>query len=313
MLKVGVLGASGFIGSHISKKVIENGFSLRASVRNKDKKEKYEHLYGLNKDIEIVESDVLDKASLEKFAEGLDVIIHSATPFLLETENVEKDLLDPTITGTLNVLEVAKNSPKLKKLIFISSVAAINGDFPLLPPNTSSDYVFTEKDYANTNDESVPYGHAKNKADQLIQEFVDTNKDLAFEVVSLCPTLSVGAPLSGRDDSTSVGLQYLLKNKIPANPFLEMALAQDLEWAVVSVEDIGLAATQAIKTEGIHGERFIISSETRKTSDVSRILNNESPLNEASLVYDNSKAKKLLKINFQSSEDALSSYVKALA
>ena len=100
-------------------------------------------------------------------------------------------------------------------------------------------------------------------------------------------------------------MQYLIKNKIAPNPFVEMLFATDTMFSMVDVRDVAEAVFQAATTKGLHGKNYLIANESYKISDISRMLNNELPLNEASIVYDSSLAKKDLGIAFIAAKETL--------
>jgi len=64
--KVLVTGASGFVGSAVAHKLVEAGFSLRALVREKGP---YSNLADL--DIEFIEGDLRDRASIDRAVAGV--------------------------------------------------------------------------------------------------------------------------------------------------------------------------------------------------------------------------------------------------
>ena len=115
----------------------------------------------------------------------------------------------------------------------------------------------------------------------------------------------IGNCLSQRADSTSVGMQYLIKNKIAANPFVEMLFATDAMFSMIDVRDVAEAVFQSATTKGIHGKNYLIANESYKVSDISLMLNNGNPLNEATIVYDSSLSKKDLGIAFIAAKQTL--------
>jgi nucleoside-diphosphate-sugar epimerase len=307
MQTAGVIGGSGFIGSYITKIFLEENFKVKVSSTDINDKSKYEHLLTLtnSKNLEIVPLDVRDKNALENFVKGCDIIVHGGTPFQLDVKDPQKELLDPTVTGTRNFLEAVSKSTDLKKVVFIASVAAWNTSFPMNPATHPVDHIFTEQDSPYMNDGDHPYAQAKFLADQEVRKFIKENPNLPFEISSVSPTFVIGNSLSERPDSTSVGMQYLIKNKIAPNPFVEMLFATDTMFSMVDVRDVAEAVFQAATTKGLHGKNYLIANESYKISDISRMLNNELPLNEASIVYDSSLAKKDLGIAFIAAKETL--------
>jgi len=308
MQTAGIIGGSGFIGSYITKIFLEENYKVKVSTTDINNKSKYEHLLLLNNaqaNLEIFSLDVRDKKALEHFINGCDIVVHGGSPFLLDVKDPQKELLEPTVMGTRNFLEVIEKNKRLKKVVFVSSVGAWNTSFPLHPATYPSDHIFSENDTPYMNEQDGPYGKAKFLADQKVRKFINENPDLSFEITSVSPTMVIGNSLSARTDSTSVGMQYLIKNKITPNPFMEMLFANDVAFSMVDVRDVAEAVYQAAITKGTHGKNYLIANESYKVSDISRMLNKEKPLNEAMIVYDSSLAKKDLGIAFIAAKETL--------
>ena len=84
MKKAGIIGGSGFIGSHITKVFLNAGYEVKVSTTNILREDKYEHLMTFNHsdNLHISELDVMDKATLKDFVSDCDIIVHSGTPFI---------------------------------------------------------------------------------------------------------------------------------------------------------------------------------------------------------------------------------------
>lgn len=308
MQTVGIIGGSGFIGSYITKIFLEENFKVKVSSTDINNKSKYEHLFSLNNGdthLEICPLDVRDKEALKDFVKGCEILIHAGTPFQLDVKDPQSELFEPTVAGTRNFLEIISTSKDLKKVVFVASVAAWNTSFPLHPVTYNADHIFTEADTPYRNDQDHPYAQAKFLADQEVRKFIAEHPHLPFEVTSVSPTMVIGNSLSQRADSTSIGLQYLIKNKIAANPFVEMLFATDAIFSMIDVRDVAEAIYQAATTNGIHGKNYLIANESYRVSDISLMLNNTDPLNEPAIVYDSSLAKLELRIAFISARETL--------
>lgn len=301
MKRLGIIGGSGFIGSYITKKFLKEGFNVRVSTRDLSKKENYQHLeYLPNADnLEIRSLNVLDVHALKKFADGCDILVHSGTPFQLDVKDPQEELFDPTIKGTDNFLTVVSELKSLKKVVFLASVAALNTAFPLPADDKNPDHVYSENDPPFIHQDNHPYAQAKYFADQTVRKFVKEHPDIRFEIVSVYPTFVTGKSLSNRQDSTSTGLQFLLKNKIAPNPFVEMLFQQDLEFALVDVADVAESVFKAATKKGLHGKNYLLTSESWKISDISLMLNKQQPVGKPRLVYSNEAATKNLGIHFK--------------
>jgi len=310
MKKVGIIGGSGFIGSFNTQKFLSEGYKVNVSVTDISKKGKYEHLLKLNnaENLEIVQLDVENKSELTDFLQGCEIVVHGGTPFQLDVKDAKTELFDPTIKGTENFLEAIQKTPGIEKVVFIASVAAYNTNFPLPPENKTEEDQFNENDVPFMSEQSHPYGQAKFIANLTVNKFIADNPNLSFEITSVSPVGVMGKSLSTRQDSTSTGLQFLFKNKIAPNPFIQMFYDNDIYWAVVDVADVAEAIYKAATTKNIHGKNYLLSSESYRVSDVTLMLNNQTPIGNPKIFYRNDLAKKDLIMKFKPASLSLNSY-----
>ncbi|MEO7767435.1 MAG: NAD-dependent epimerase/dehydratase family protein [Ferruginibacter sp.] len=310
MKKVGIIGGAGFIGSYVTKIFLDNGFRVRVSATDPSRIDKYQHLTGFHnaENVEIVELNVENKEALQNFVKGCEIIVHGGTPFVLDVQDPQKQLFDPTVKGTENFLEVVKNTAGIEKVVFIASVAAYNTNFPMPPNGKTPADSFSEEDVKFTSVESHPYGQAKFMANQAVEKFILENGDLTFEISSVSPVLVMGKQLSAREDSTSVGFQYLFKNKLAPDPFAQMLYDTDMPFAMVDVADVANAVYKSATVSGIHGKNYLLSSETYGVSDIVLMLNGQAPMQQPTLVYKNDLATKDLDIQFRSVNETLNNY-----
>lgn len=310
MKKAGIIGGAGFIGSHITKRFLETGFDVKVSTTNISNQEKYKHLMELNHadHLHISELNVEDKKQIEEFVKDCDIIVHGGTPFQLDFKDPKLELFDPTIKGTENFLAVLKNTPSIEKAVFIASVAAWNTNFPLPAGGKTPSDTFSENDTPFISEESHPYAQAKFIANQTVNNFIENNPNLDFEITSVSPVMVMGKSLSNREDSTSTGLQFLFKNKIAPNPFIQMFYETDTELAMIDVKDVAEAVYKAATTSQLHGKNYLLSSETYPVSDVTRMLNNQNPKHTPKIIYQNKMAIHELGLSIQSVKSSLNQF-----
>jgi len=310
MKTVGIIGGAGFIGSYVTKKFLEKGFKVKVSAYNISRQEKYEHLSALPhaENIELVALDVQNKTQLEAFVKGCEIIVHGGTPFQLDVADPIKDLMDPTVKGTENFLKVVEETPGVEKVVFIASVAAFNTNFPLLPEGKKEGDQISEEDAPYFSEQSHPYAQAKFIANRTVEKFIDEYSGPSFEITTVSPVGVMGKALSDREDSTSVGVQYLFKNKIVPNPFFQMFYDQDIDWAIVDVTDVAEGIYQATVMRGIHGRNYLLSSESYPVSDITLMLNEKEPICKPKIVYRNDLARKELGISFRPASVPLRQY-----
>lgn len=91
-----VTGGTGFIGSWVTKELLEKGYTVRLAVRDKGKKNKYQHLLEIENNcdgkLELWEANLLVEGSYDKAAEGCASIIHMASPLHFGLKTPKKNL-----------------------------------------------------------------------------------------------------------------------------------------------------------------------------------------------------------------------------
>ena len=143
-----ITGASGYVGARIVETFLASKkYKVRGTVRDPTNPAKTAHLLALpnaSEDLELIKADLLDGADVwDAAVEGCDYVLHTASPFILSPKDVERDLLQPALQGTTNVLDaVVRHKDKVKKTVVTSSIAAIMGD---KYEKGVDGYVFTEK------------------------------------------------------------------------------------------------------------------------------------------------------------------------
>ena len=307
MQTIGIIGGSGFIGSWVTKLFLEENYKVKVSSTDITNKTKYEHLQALANaaNLEVCAMDVLDIPSVEAFVEGCDIIVHAGTPFMLDVKDPQKELFEPTVKGTENFLEIIAKTAGIKKVIFVASVAAFNTSFPMAPASYPENHIFSEDNTPYIGEQDHPYAQAKYYADQAVRKFISDHPKVTFEITSVSPVFVIGNSLSARQDSTSMGMQFLFKNKIAPNPFVEMLFANDVMFAMVDVQDVAQSIFNAATHSGLHGKNYLLTSESYKISDITLMLNQQAPLNEPAIVYSNALAKTDLGISFISAKNTL--------
>lgn len=109
--KVLVTGATGFLGQRLAKRLVTEGYRVRALAR------KESNVGALKKlGVEITVGDLVDKSSIMAAVKGVDVVVHAAAG----TSGTAKDSDSATVQGTRNILDACRMGC-LKKLVYISS------------------------------------------------------------------------------------------------------------------------------------------------------------------------------------------------
>jgi len=110
---VAVTGATGFIGKHIVRNLLSNGFDVRALTRSAKK--------ASDDKVTWITGSLEDKSSLKALIKGADYIVHCAGQVRGHTE---KTFIDCNVTGSRNLMQAAQESGSCKRFLFMSSLAA---------------------------------------------------------------------------------------------------------------------------------------------------------------------------------------------
>lgn len=123
-----VTGGGGFIGSNIVKELLKRGEKVR--VLDNFSTGRRENLLPILSDIELIEGDIRSYHTVLDALDGVEYIYHQAA-----LPSVPRSISDPitsndvNISGTLNLLDVARRSKTIKRIVFASS-SSVYGDAP---------------------------------------------------------------------------------------------------------------------------------------------------------------------------------------
>ena len=261
-----VTGGTGYIGAWVVKKLLEKNYIVRMTVRDKNQTHKYQYLQSIAESgqgkLEIFEANLTKENSFDEPAKGTDAVIHVASPFTLRFKDAQKDLIDPALIGTRNVLNAATHSGTVKRVVLTSSVAAVNGDS--IDMQEAGLEEFTEEHFNTTSSVShQPYSYSKVIAEKEAWKLAEQQDK--WNLVVINPSFVLGPPLSGSSDSESLNLMKdILKGKF----FMG---APDLHFGFVDVRDVADAHVIALEKEGLEG-RHILAERTMSLFEMTRIL-----------------------------------------
>ena len=120
--KVLVTGAGGFIGSHLTERLVESGAKTRALVRyTSSGRRGWIETSSRLADIEVMTGDIRDRDSMRKAFKDIDVVFHLAALIAIPySYDAPQSYVDANIQGTLNVLELARDND-LKRVVHTST------------------------------------------------------------------------------------------------------------------------------------------------------------------------------------------------
>jgi len=260
-----VTGATGFIASHIVEQLLAEGYKVNGTVRDLNKKSSFQHLEalpGAEENLKLFAASLLDEGSFDEALAGCQVVLHTASPYVLTVNDPQKDLVDPAVKGTLNVLRSCQKA-KVEQVVLTSSVAAVT-DSPV------PGHQYTENDWnTESNLGRNPYYYSKVLAEKAAWNFVKKlPDDEKFKLVSINPFVVIGPSHIQAMNPSNLSIKQILDGTFGA--------LVDLAWGFVDVRDVARAHILAFEKETSEG-RYICCNQTVPMREVVDFLRQKYP------------------------------------
>ena len=231
-MKVVVTGATGFVGSHLARSLLDAGYAVVALYRSRGK---LAALDGL--DVQAVQGDLDDVDALRRACQGCQVLFHVAAKADYWKDDDKAALWRINVDGTRNVLDAARVAG-IQRVIVTSSASTIG----IRPDGTPAD----ESVPFNLPPDRFWYAYTKLKAEQVVADYVADGLD----AVILNPSVILGP-----GDLNAISGSFIIQ-------------AARLQWAlpvtsggiaIIDARDVAQAHVNAIE-RGRVGQRYILSS-----------------------------------------------------
>ncbi len=261
-----VTGASGYVAGVLVKRLLGEGITVHATVRDINNVSKIHYLNEIAQklpgELKLFEADLLVKDSFKNAMDGCELVYHTASPFKLKVENPQKDLVEPALVGTANFLESVNEITTVKKVVLTSSVAAIYGDNADIRNSTKG--MLTEDLWNTTSSlKHQPYSYSKTIAEKEAWNIYNAQE--RWKLVVINPSFVLGPGLSAISTSES----HAMFRKIFNGEF-KMGVP-DFKIGMVDVRDVAEAHFLAGFKPESEG-RYIISAESSSLWQLSSIL-----------------------------------------
>ncbi len=232
-MNVLVTGATGFIGSNVLKRLVNNGDHVVALVRKTSNLDAFGDYID---DVELRYGDITDKESVEKASKGIDSVYHCAGMARLGPGKVDR-LNSINIDGTKNVLDAAIDN-NVEKVVYTSSVSAVGITGTKQPANESQAW--------NLDNLNIHYFKTKYLAEQEVQKAVKKGLD--------CVIVNPSYVFGQGDINFNAGrlIKDLYHRRIPFYPVGGVC--------VVDI-DVVVDGHMAAMEKGRTGERYILGGE----------------------------------------------------
>ena len=247
-----VTGAAGFLGGTICRQLIERGEDVRAFVLPGDPAMKY-----VPQEAEIVEGNLTDMASLEKFftvEEGTETIVLHIASIVTVNPDYSSKVMEVNVDGTKNIIRLCLSHPECKKLVYCSSTGAI--------PEAAMGKAIKEVRRFDPDEVVGCYSRSKAMASQAVLDAVHEN---GLNACIVHPSGIMG-PEDYAIGETTGTLIKIIKGEMPAGI--------DGSFNLCDVRDLA-AGTIAAADKGKAGECYILANEPVSFRDFSRMVSDE--------------------------------------
>lgn len=262
-----VTGATGYVAGWIVKQLLENGITVHAAVRNPQDEKKIAHLKKLaeatNGKILFFKADLLTVGSYAEAMNNCELVYHTASPFTSKYKDPQRDLIDPAVKGTANVLNQASKTSTVKRVVLTSSCAAIYTDCTDIEKAPGK--ILTEEIWNTTSSlKYQPYSYSKTLAEKEAWKIAQSQNK--WDLVVINPSLVLG-PALNPDSITSESFTILkqlgdgtVKSGVP-----------NLGMGTVDVRDVADAHFKAGFTPSAKG-RYITSGPGTTFLEIAKIV-----------------------------------------
>jgi dihydroflavonol-4-reductase len=261
-----VTGGTGFVGIHCIVQLLQQGYTVKTTIRTLKNKEKVTRML-INNGITVfdklsfIEADLTSDINWDKAVAGCTYVLHVASPIGIPNPKSDDDFIKPAVDGTLRVLKAAKNAG-VKRVVLTSSFGAVGYTY------TNAHKPITEENWTDLNDKTLSgYLRSKTLAEMAAWDFIKgEGKGLELTVIN---PAGIFGPTPGPD--LSGGLQIicrLLDGAIKATP--------NISFGIVDVRDVADLHLRAMVNPKANGERFLaLADEVLKFHDIAILLRNK--------------------------------------
>ncbi|KAH7187075.1 hypothetical protein BKA60DRAFT_548464 [Fusarium oxysporum] len=277
--KVLLTGGSGFVGSHCLGLLLQEGYEVVVTVRSEKKGQdilgafptaKSQLSYAIVEDI--ARENAFDEAvRTAKF----DAVLHVASPYHYKPVDIKKDLIDPAVNGTLNILKaVSEYAPTAKRVVITSSFSAVVNIKH--PEKLYQEHHFNPITKAEAHEDGVQaYRASKTFAERAAWDFMQVKKP-GFSLTTMNPPLILGPPapwLASMDsiNTSNERLRDLFQGQ------WKTELPPTASWYWVDVRDVALAHVRALERLDAGGRRFFLMQGRMSNAQIAQVAADEYP------------------------------------
>ncbi|XP_073302059.1 anthocyanidin reductase ((2S)-flavan-3-ol-forming) [Primulina huaijiensis] len=213
-----VIGGTGFVASSLVKLLLQKGYSVNTTVRDKENGAKISHLLALQNlgNLKIFQADLTDESSFDDPITGSDFVFHVATPVNFASEDPQNDMIKPAIGGVINVMKACAKAGTVERVVFTSSAATVsinqlNETGLVMDENNWTDVEFL----TSVKPPTWGYAVSKTMAEKAAWKFA---KEYNINLITIIPSLMAGPSLTPEiPSSVTLATSLIIGNKFLMN------------------------------------------------------------------------------------------------
>lgn len=266
--KVLITGISGFIAKHVTISALKKGYHIRGTVRDISKTEALKNLlikHGADPlKLEFVQANLDQEEGWKEAVDGVDDVLHVASPFPLQQPKGSMDLVPSARGGTLRVLNALKEyNPEVQKIVVTSSMVAM-----MYRANRPAEFPVNEHDWTDHDWKlATPYIISKTLAEKSAWDWAKQN-GYTDRLTVINPGFVLGPALDNKIATSMEVMKLLFAGAYPAVP--------PVYFPVVDVRDLAELHVTALTSES-GGRRLIGSADSLSMAGMGKILKEAFP------------------------------------
>jgi dihydroflavonol-4-reductase len=255
-----VTGGSGYIGGWCVIGLLQQGYNVRATVRDLGReatvRANLAKVVDPGNRLSFYAANLTEDAGWDAAVEGCDYVLHVASPLGVAEPKDPNELIVPARDGAKRAVGAAIKAG-VKRVVMTSSVAATH-------KSGTGDTMSDETVWTDLKDPSLgAYGQSKTIAERAAWDLIGAS-GAATTLAVVNPALVLGPVLSGDYSESVQVVERLMSGRVPGLP--------RLGFNIVDVRDVADLHLRAMTAPEAAGQRFIAAGEFAWMADLAALL-----------------------------------------